>query len=141
VALDCSAEEAAKALAEHVTAWGGEWTPNGGGGAIALPVAAGLRRGLVEGAVSIAPKGGGCRLSLEVTAAAYSLNWTAVIILAFGASAASVLLLWPFFPNLLPLAPIAALLAFSSWFLVAARLRTSSPQDYLDDLAASLSER
>jgi len=104
-------------------------------------VAAGLRRGLVEGVVSIAPEGSSCRLSLEVTTAAYSLNWTAVVILGFGAGAASVLVLWPFLPALLPLAPIAALLAFSSWFLVAARLRTSSPQDYLDDLATNLSGR
>jgi hypothetical protein len=101
-------------------------------------VAAGLRRGLVEGAVTLAPEGDGCRLALEVTTAAYSLNWAAAVILACGGGAATVLLLWPFFPTLLPLAPIAALLAFSSWFLVVARLRTTSPQDYLDDLAANL---
>jgi hypothetical protein len=29
-------------------------------------------------------------------------------------------------------------MAFSSWLLVASRLRTTSPQDYLDDLAADL---
>ena len=80
----------------------------------------------------------GCRVTLEITAAAYRLNWTAVMILAFGAAAALLLLLWPLYPPLIQVAPFAALMAFSSWFLVAARLRTSGPQDYLDDLATDL---
>lgn len=98
-------------------------------------MAAGLRRGLVEGEVAFEPRDAGCRVSLAVTASAYRLNWTAVVILLFGAASAVVLLLWPLMPHLLGLAPFAALMAFSSWFLVAARLRTSTPQDYLDDLA------
>ena len=101
-------------------------------------MAAGLRRGLVEGEVAFEARPEGCRVSMAVTASAYRLNWTAVVILAFGAASAILLLLWPLFPQLLGLAPFAALMAFSSWFLVAARLRTSSPQDYLDDLARSL---
>ena len=103
-----------------------------------LPVAAGLRRGLIEGEVSFDERSGGCRVSLAVTATNYRLNWTAVMILLFGAGSALLLLLWPLFPELLQLAPFAALIAFSSWFLVASRLRTSGPQDYLDDLAANL---
>lgn len=125
-------------MAEHTEDWGGEWTPRLTGGEIALPVAAGLRRGLVEGEVSFEPQRDGCRVSLAVTAAAYRLNWVAVMILLFGAGSATVLMLWPLFPTLLQLAPFAAVMAFSSWFLVAARLRTSGPQDYLDDLAADL---
>ena len=136
--LDCSPEEARKALAEHTEDWGGEWTERLIGGEIALPVAAGLRRGLVEGDVSFESEGSGCRVTLEVTTSAYQLNWIAVMILFFGAGSALLLLLWPLYPALLQLAPFAALMAFSSWFLVAARLRTSGPQDYLDDLAADL---
>ncbi|MCZ6728013.1 MAG: hypothetical protein O7A98_11750 [Acidobacteria bacterium] len=82
--------------------------------------------------------GAGCRVSLAVTAVAYSLNRVTVGILFLGACGAILLLLWPLFPSLLGLAPLAALMAFTAWFLVAARLRTSSPQDYLDDLAADL---
>jgi len=108
------------------------------GGEIALPVAAGLRRGLVEADVNFEPTRTGCRVTLDVRAVAYRLNWTAFMILLFGGVSAVVLLLWPIFPPLLQLAPFAALMAFSSWFLVAARLRTSDPQDYLDDLAADL---
>ncbi len=129
---------AKKALAARTEDWGGEWTPRLTGGEIALPVAAGLRRGLIEGEVSFEPRRNGCRVSLHVTATAYRLNWIAVMILLFGAGSAVVLLLWPLFPDLLQLAPFAALMAFSSWFLVASRLRTSGPQDYLDDLAADL---
>ena len=126
------------ALAERTEDWGGEWTARGAGGDIVLPVTAGLRRGLIEGRVEIEPHGAGCRISLTVTASGYSLNWVTVVVLCFGASGAVLLLLWPLFPALLKLAPMAALTAFTSWFLVASRLRTSSPQDYLDDLAADL---
>lgn len=108
------------------------------GGEIALPVAAGLRRGLVEGEVTFESRPSGCKVTLEVTATAYRLNWIAVVILVFGAGSGVLLLLWPLYPPLIQLAPFAALMAFSSWFLVAARLRTSGPQDYLDDLAANL---
>ena len=85
--------------------------------------------------MTITPNEDGCTVALEVKAAAYSLNWVAVSILAVGAGGGSLLLLWPLFPDLLALAPLGAVAAFSSWFLVAARLRTSSPEDYLQALA------
>jgi len=122
-------------MADHTADWGGDWTATDSGGEVALPVAAGLRRGLIEGTVTVSPREGGCTVTLEVTATAYSLNWVAVSILTFGATGGLVLLLWPLFPQLLALAPLAAIAAFSSWFLVASRLRTSSPEDYLRALA------
>jgi hypothetical protein len=88
--------------------------------------------------VTIEPRNDGCTVALEITAAAYSLNWIAVSILTFGAAGGLLLLLWPLFPRLLDLAPLAAIAAFSSWFLVAARLRTSSPEDYLRALAGDV---
>jgi hypothetical protein len=74
---------------------------------------------------------------LEITAASYRLNAVAVFVLACGAAGALLLLAWPLFPGLLALAPLGALAALSAWLLVAARLRSSSPQDYLDALTAA----
>ena len=122
-------------LAEATVDWGGEWEDRADGGQVVLPVSAGLRRGLVEADASIEAAGEGCRVTLDVTASAYSLNWIAVAILVFGAAGGITLLLWPLFPELLGLAPIAAIVAFSSWFLVASRLRTSGIDDYLEALA------
>lgn len=132
-----------EALAAHSEDWGGEWQPRdagrpNSGGKLTLPVAAGLRRGVIEGQVAVSASGSGTELTLEVSQAAYQLNWQPVAILAFGAAGSLLLVLWPFFPRLLELAPIGAIAAFASWFLVASRLRTSSPQDYLDALAVAL---
>jgi len=101
-------------------------------------VTAGLRRGVIEGQVAVSASGSGTELTVEVSQATYLLNWQPVAILAFGAAGSLLLVLWPFFPRLLELAPIGAIAAFGSWFLVASRLRTSSPQDYLDALAVNL---
>lgn len=137
--LDCSPGEAQAALGVATKEWGGEWRAEGSGGRVALPVAAGLRRGLTECDVSIEPAGEGCRVTFEVTAAAWSINWIATMILVFGAAGGILLLLWPLFPDLLGLAPFAAIIAFSAWFLVASRLRTSSLEDYLETLAVETS--
>ena len=40
-------------------------------------------------------------------------------------------MIWPFFPGLLPLAPLGAIVALSGWFLVVSRLTTSTPDDFL----------
>jgi hypothetical protein len=40
-------------------------------------------------------------------------------------------MLWPFFPQLLPLAPFGAILALGGWFLVLSRLRNSGPDEFL----------
>jgi hypothetical protein len=135
--LACPSAATGDLLAEQVAAWGGEWRPEAGGGVVVLPVSAGLRRGVVEGRVSIVDDGAGSRVVLELTASAYRLNSLAVLILALGAAGAVALLVWPVFPGLLELAPLAALTALSAWLLVAARLRSGGPQDYLDALAAA----
>jgi hypothetical protein len=138
VVLACPPAAAGALLADEVEAWGGEWRALGtDGGTIVLPVAAGLRHGVVEGKVMISADGAGSRVTLEVTAATYRVNTVAAAILAFGAAGALLLLVWALYPQLLELAPLGALAALAAWLLVAARLRSSGPQDYLDALAAT----
>ena len=125
-------------LPDWVEAWGGEWTPRLDGGALRLPVAAGLRRGVVEGRIEVAGNGAGSRVTLEIEHEEYLLQWPAVAILAVGAAGGLLMLVWPLYPRLLGLAPVGALAAFSAWFLVNARLSNKGPQEFLDGLGTEI---
>jgi hypothetical protein len=141
---DCAAT--LRELAETADEWGAGWTPEapsgegsiGGaqGGRLELPVTAGIRHGVVSCRVRAEPtagaREGSCRLSLEIESERYRLNVPAVAILSFGGLGAIAATLWPFFPVLLGLAPLAVVLALCAWFLVASRVRTSSPAEFLE---------
>jgi hypothetical protein len=51
--------------------------------------------------------------------------------LLFGGAGGLTVALWPFFPELMPLLPVAVVLALVAWLLVVARLRSSDPGDFL----------
>jgi len=102
-----------------------------------LPVSAGLHRGRVSGRLRLEPAPSGCRLVLTVEERAWRLRGNAVALLVLAGAGGLVTVLWPFFPRLLGLAPIGAILALSAWFLVLSRLTTSTPEDFLA-LAAEL---
>ena len=42
---------------------------------------------------------------------------------------------WPLFPQLLPVAPLGAVLAVGGWFLVLPRLRGHGPEEFLASVA------
>ncbi len=105
---------------------------------MAFPVAAGLRHGLVEGRLEIVAEADRSRLAFEVEKVTYWLNWSAIAILSVGASGGILLLLWPLYPVLLTLAPVAAIAAFSAWFLVNARLSNSGPREFLEGLRVEI---
>ncbi|HZF08474.1 MAG TPA: hypothetical protein VFE33_06760 [Thermoanaerobaculia bacterium] len=129
--------EALSAAKRAASEWGAELTPGEEGGRLRLPVLAGLRRGWVEGELTAEPQGaGGTRLSFRVEQKDYHLQLLAVALLALGGAGGILLLLWPFFPQLLRLAPIGALLALGAWFLVLSRLQVSGPQEFLEMVAA-----
>ncbi len=71
-------------------------------------------------------------MTLSAESERYRLNVPAVAILSFGGLGAIAATLWPFFPSLLGVAPLAVVLALCAWFLVASRVRTSSPAEFLD---------
>jgi len=130
--------EALSAAKRAASEWNAELTSGEGGGRLRLPVIAGLRRGWVEGELAAEPRGagGGTRLTFHVERKEYHLQLPAVALLALGGAGGILLLLWPFFPQLLRLAPLGALLALGSWFLVLSRLQVSGPQEFLEMVAA-----
>ena len=133
-------DEALEVLAEAAEAWGAEWRREGSGGRLVLPVTAGLRFGHLTGRISTEPaqRERGTRLRFSVDDTHYQLHWQAVVILCFGALGGLSFTLWPFYPPLLALAPIALVLAFAAWFLVASRLRTAGVAEFFELLEESL---
>lgn len=126
------------ALGEEVAAWGGAWRPHGtDGGELTLPVLAGLRAGRLEARAEVSALGGGSRLVLVETAADWRLQAPAVAILALAALASLAVVLWPFFPQLGGLLPLALVLAVAAWLFVVARLRNQG----LEELLAAVAER
>ena len=131
-----SADEVARRLPELAEGWGAEWEPHGGGGRLRLPVVLGLRRGTLAGEVAIEARTSGCRLTWRLESSELRVHRAAVGVLSLAAFAALGTLAWPFYPQLLEALPVALLLAFSAWWLVINRLRTSGPQEFLEQLLA-----
>lgn len=96
-----------------------------------LPVIHGLRRGLIAGPVRVEPAADGSRIVFRPEESDLSVQAAPVIVLLLAVGGAALVMLWPFFPDLLPLAPFGAILALGGWFLVLTRLRTSGPEEFL----------
>ncbi len=134
-------ENARRALNTTVAAWGAAWTENAGGGDLGAPRGrrAAPRPGPWPGrdrARSATARWSGLREAER----RLEINQSAVAVLAIGALAGVLLLLWPFFPRLLAAAPLAAVLAFLAWFMVVSRLRTSGPEEFLDQVRQAAGE-
>ena len=135
---------ALRALGAAAAEWGADFAPalTGGpgspGGELHLPVVAGLRRGLLSGPVAVTPAatGRGSRLVFRPVAQDYYLETTAVALLSIAAAGALLTVAWPLFPQLLPVAPLGAVLAVGGWFLVLSRLRGKGPEEFLASVAA-----
>lgn len=132
-----SAGAAAAAVARAADLWGAEVEPRGEGRFhLRFAITAGLRRGWMTGEIRIEPAGpGGTRVVFSPEAAEYRLQTAAVGLLTLGALGAVATVLFPFFPALLPLAPIGIVLGLASWFLVLSRLHTSGPEEFLASVA------
>ena len=118
-------------VADAAELWGALWRPTPGGGALELPVTAGVRRGVVRGRLEVEAAPAGSRLTLAVEESRYRVHAASVVVLLFGAAGGLAVLLWPYFPPLLRVAPLAAILALAAWFLVVARLRSGGPEEFL----------
>ena len=131
VDLDCPPADALAAVGKAAEAWGADWERGIEGGRLGLPIAAGIRRGLACGEVRVEHAGGGSRVSFRAEERVFYVQTTAVGILVLAAAGGALTVAWPFFPALLPLAPLGAIVALSGWFLVVSRLTTSTPDDFL----------
>jgi hypothetical protein len=122
--------EAASRIAELAGHWGGDWAGDEAGGRLELPVVFGLRRGVAAGQIAIAPEGGGSRVDWRLLDSHLEVHRSSVIVLSLAAVPSVALLGWPFFPALIALAPLAAVLGFLAWWLVVARLRSAGPEEF-----------
>jgi len=144
-AVDVAAgpEAALAALARTAEEWGADLEPlerEGGGAApqLRLPVVAGLRRGWVSGAVTAVEVEGGARVTFHEQDGQSYVHAPAVAVLVIAGLGGLLTVLWPFYPRLLAVAPLGAVLALSGWFLILARLRTSGPREFLDAVTAEV---
>ena len=132
IRLEAPPTRALAALGDAAEVWGAGWQGAIGGGRLALPVLSGLRRGVLAGRVSVQSAGSGSQVRFEVEESTHQVNRPAAFILIMGALGGLCIVLWPFFPALLAIAPVAVVLAFVAWLLVASRLRNSGPEDFFD---------
>jgi hypothetical protein len=126
--------------------WGAGWQAGISGWRLELPVSAGLRHGRMSARVdlegleglegssagrSTGDEGPRTRVVLRPERAEYHLWTPAVVILVVAVAGALLTVIWPFFPKLLPLAPIGAILGLSAWFLIVTRLQNRGPEEFL----------
>jgi len=124
------------AVARAAEAWGAEFERQGAGGRLHLPVVHGLRRGLMSGPVTIEPAEGGSRVVFHPEESVQYIQTSSVVVLVIAGLGAVLTVLWPFYPQLLPVSSLGAVLALGGWFLVVSRLRTSGPAEFLAAVAA-----
>jgi hypothetical protein len=135
VDTELTRDEALAALATVSDLWGATWERRGDSGWLELPVLAGLKHGVLSGKVRIEPAAHGSRVVFEVEKSRYRTQWTAVAILVLGAAGGIATTLWPYYPPLLGIAPLAVVVAIGAWILVASRLRTSTVEEFLELVA------
>ena len=136
VDLEIPPEKALAAVRRIAEEWGAEFQPSGyTGGQLHLPVVAGIRRGLVTGAVEVQTATGGSRVVFQPERSIYYVQTSAVLVLLVAVAGALLTVLWPFYPNLIAVAPFGAILVLGGWFLVISRLRTSGPEEFLAAVA------
>lgn len=117
--------------------WGAEWRPDDDqSGHLALPVRAGLRRGLVEGPVLVTPDGQHSRVRFDIQEQIYRVQYSAFFLLTLGAVGGILTVAAPLVPTLWPLVPVGVILAVASWLLIVSRLHNSGPEQFFEELGA-----
>ena len=124
------------AVLRAAEAWGAELERQGMGGRLHLPFVSGLRRGLVSGPLTVEPIPEGSRVVFRAEESSHYVQTSSVAFLLIAAAGGLMTVIWPFFPQMLPIAPFGAILALGGWFLVVTRLRASGPDEFLDVVAA-----
>jgi len=135
VELDLTADEALDALSDGADTWNGAWHRQGRGGMLTLPVAAGVRQGVLRGTVSVHSIDGGVHVLFHVEQSDYSVNAAAVGMLGLGALGVLAMLAWPLLPGTSPnLACSGFILILLTWLVVGSRLRHRGAADFLASL-------
>lgn|SRR6185369_200890 len=129
-------EAALAAVGRAAETWGAELERQGLGGRLRLPIVAGLRRGLLAGPLSVEETPKGSRVVFQPDESAQAVQMAPLLLLLLAGAGGVLTILWPFYPQLLPLSSFGAVVALGGWFLVISRLRTSGPQEFLAMVAA-----
>lgn len=124
------------AVVRAAEAWGAELDRQEMGGRLHLPFVSGLRRGLVSGRLTVEPIADGSRVVFRAEESTHYLQTSSVAFLLIAAAGGLLTVIWPFYPQMLPIAPFGAILALGGWFLVISRLRSSGPEEFLAAVAA-----
>ncbi len=136
VSVGLSVEETLDAVERAAEFWGADWHRHGTGGRLELPVHAGVRRGWLTARLSAEPEppgeDSGTILTVSVESSHYRLQTAAVSILGIGGVGGLALTLWPLYPPLLALAPLALIFLVVAWLFVASRLQNSGVEEFLD---------
>lgn len=130
------------AVARAADTWGADFErpvhDGGTGGTLHLPFVAGLRRGMVAGPVTIEPIPEGSRLVFREERSIRHVHTPSLAVLLIACLGGLLTVLWPFYPRLLPISSLGAVLALGGWFLVISRLQTSGPDEFLASVAAEV---
>ena len=132
VTVRASARQALEATAEAAEIWGGDWQYNGTSGTLILPVSVGIRHGVLRGEVSARELGDDSEVIFRIEDSNHRLHTAGLAVLLFGAAGGLILVAWPFYPVLLPLTPVGAILSLAAWFLVASRVKTRAEGEFFD---------
>jgi hypothetical protein len=138
--LPLSLGVARRVVDDALLTWGGEWAEDSNREIALLPISAGIRRGYLKGRLTVAEGDAGAVVSLETKERHLEVNRAAAGVLALGAFGGVLAVLWPFYPELLRLAPIGAVLAVVAWLMVAGRLRGRGAEEFLDLVEAMASQ-
>lgn len=128
--LEADRDTVLQAVAAAAEAFQGHWDPNEG--RISLSIRAGLRTGTWHGLLHLAGDRSSTHLRLDAEREEYRVDHAAFAMLCLSGISAIPLLLWPFFPRLLALLPIALVLAVGGWLLVLSRLQNQGPEEFLE---------
>lgn len=138
--LEAPAARAIEAVDQVAELWGAEFEKRGTGGHLETPVAAGLRRGIVEAEVETRSAGSTTHLTLRTTKESYQLQGRELVVLLMGAAGGLFMVVVPFAPHLFDLLPMAGILLLLAWFLVASRVRHRNLRDFLHEVRDELAE-
>ena len=134
-AVRVAAEPAAAlaAVGRAAEEWGAAWEAGSSGGRLELPVSAGLRHGRLSGPIAVSAAGAGeAELTFQPERSEYHLWLPAIVVLVAAAAGAALTVVWPFYPQLLPVAPFGAIAALGGWFLVVTRLQNRGAEEFLE---------
>lgn len=162
--IAASPARVAAAVAPAAGKWGADWLPGEGAGdggtssqeavgRLRLPVAAGIRRGVLDGELWLAASAGGSaeapegedvpagpatRVEFRPRDSAFFVDTKIAVVLTISALGGLLVVVWPFLPpseELAQIVPLGVVLALAGWLLVVSRLENRGVEEFLDLLA------